>query len=157
MLRHNYLRATLGFLLNLCSAIDHRLNVKPHPLHPLELDIDARATISRWSDRQGISLLVAFLRDVDGVLTAGSFSDPSRWSRYRGVGRLYLVVVGGIRDLSLRCQLRLGIRQMTYVNQVGDSSVGSRLGELSESRVLYRISFTCQDWWRTHWVAWRSR
>jgi hypothetical protein len=75
--------------------------MKPHPLHPFELDINAGSAVSWRSDRQGIGLLIAFLGDVDRVLSTWSFSDPSRWSRYGRVSGLYFVVMRGVGDLGL--------------------------------------------------------
>jgi hypothetical protein len=78
--------------------------MKPHPLHPLELDINAGSAVSWRSDRQGISLLITLFGDVDGVLSAWSLSDPSRWSRYGRVSGLYFIVMRGVGDLGLSYQ-----------------------------------------------------
>lgn len=97
-------RAILWVVLNGSSAIDHGLDMQSHLLHPLELNIYTGSAVSRRSDRQSVGLLIALLRDVDGVLSTWCFSNPSRWSRYRRVGWLYFVVVRGVGNLGLKCQ-----------------------------------------------------
>jgi hypothetical protein len=102
-----YKRHSRSFLiLDLGTSIHLGLDVEPHLLHPLDLEVNSVSTVSGRRDGESIGLLVFLTSDIEGRLASWGIPDLSRRSGNGRLSGVELVVVRGVGDLGLSDQLR---------------------------------------------------
>jgi hypothetical protein len=75
--------------------------MQPHPLQPLNLDINPVTTIAGRSETECIGLLVFFAKDPDGLLASWWVDDFTGRAGHSGMRRFVGGVVSRVGNLSL--------------------------------------------------------
>ena len=98
---HLLLLLVFWLVLDIGSAIDLRLHMNSHPLHPFQFNIISIPSITRWSEGESIRLFVFFTKKLKRRFAARWIRDFPRRSWYCGFRWMNRGIMGWISDFSL--------------------------------------------------------
>jgi hypothetical protein len=137
------------FLLNMGFTLALRLHVQPHPLHSLHFHINSITPVPRGSEGERISLFELFAKDSEVLLASWRVDYFTGRTRNGRFGRVDLVVGSRVGNFGLGVSTSSNSKSpssstenkwKTYVHEVGNSSIGGSLREVSKRRVLLHVS-----------------
>ena len=97
----NSLSMILLLILDSRAAVNFRLDVYPHPLHPLDLHINSAPPTAWWSEGERIGLLILLAEEANRRFASWRVGHFARWARNCRFRRVNRRIVRRVGDLSL--------------------------------------------------------